>query len=226
MVPEMRSSRRACPRVLTLEGRTLLSAASPQAPAVAAHVARAVHGYPVVLNGHTTDLVTVDRQGLAHVTGSGRMAGLGPVTITGTVNTKAENSLLSSPWLLYADLIISTQKGQIDVHVTPGTIGLDPFSQPVHMQYSVHGGTGAFRHATGKGLVDLSLYQAIPTTLSALKQMGVQIDTVGVRFALHFHPGHLNQFGNFAGMWYGIIESLVKKSDGHPSSHPSKKSKD
>ena len=71
-------------------------------------------------------------------------------------------------------------------------------------------------------MVDLSLYQAIPTNLAQLKQMGVQIDTVGVRFALHFHPGHLDQFGNFAGMWYGIIDTLVKKSDGHSSHHVGK----
>lgn len=222
----MRSSRRARPQVLTLEGRSLMSGASAQAPAVAAHVARPVHGHPVVLNGRSTDLVTVNRKGIAHVTGSGRISGLGRVTITGTVNTKAENSLLSSPWLLYADLEIATPKGQINVHVTPGTIGLNPFAQPVHMQYSVEGGTGAYRHATGKGLVDLSLYQAIPTTLSQLKQMGVQIDTVGVRFALHFHPGHLDQWGNFAGMWYGIIKSLVKKSVVPSGHHAGKKVKE
>jgi hypothetical protein len=52
--------------------------------------------------------------------------------------------------------------------------------------------------------------------------MGVQIDTVGVRFALHFHPGKLDKLGNFSGMWYGIIESLVKKSDGHPTHHADK----
>jgi hypothetical protein len=196
-----------------------MSGASSQATAVAAHVARAVHGHRVVLNGRTTNLVTVDRQGIAHVTGTGRMSGLGSVTISGTVNAKAENSLLSSPWLLYADLVITSPKGQIDVHVTPGTIGLNPFSQPVHLQYSAHGGTGAFRHATGTGLVNLSLYQAIPTNLTQLKQMGVQIDTVGVRFALDFQRGHLDQWGNFAGMWYGIIESLVKKSDGPPAHH-------
>ncbi len=224
----MRSSRRASLQVLTLEGRSLMSGASPQPPAVAAHLNRAVHGHghPVVLNGRTTDLVTVDRQGIAHVTGNGRMSGIGPVTISSTVNTKAENSLLSSPWLLYADLVITSPKGQIDVHVTPGTIGLNPFSQPVHLQYSVHGGTGLYRHATGKGLVDLSLYQAIPTNLAELKQMGVQIDTVGVRFALHFHPGHLDQFGNFAGMWYGIIDSLVKKPRGHSSQRAGKKSQE
>jgi hypothetical protein len=219
----MRSSRRARPQVLTLEGRSLMSGASAQAPAVAEHAARAVHRLPVVLNGRSTDLVTVDRQGIAHITGSGRMSGLGRVTISGTVNTKAENALLETPWLLYADLEIETSKGQINVHVTPGTIGLNPFAQPVHMQYSVAGGTGVFRRATGKGLVDVSLYQAIPTNLAQLKQMGVQVDTVGVRFALHFHPGHLDQWGNFAGMWYGIVESLVKKSVEPAKHHAGKK---
>ena len=146
------------------------------------------------------------------------MAGVGAVTISGTVNTKAENALLATPGHLYADLVISTHKGQIKVHVTPGTIGINPFAQPVHMQYALAGGTGAFHRATGKGLVDVNLYQAIPSNLAALKQMGVQVDTVGVKFALHFHPGHLNQWGNFAGMWYGIVGALVKKSDA-PSRH-------
>jgi len=214
----MRSSRRTRPEVLTLEGRTLMSGASAHAPATAEHSARPAHGISIVLNGRSTDLVTVDKQGIAHITGSGRMSGLGPVSISGTVNTKAENALLATPWLLYADLVISTHKGQINVHVSPGTIGLNPFAQPVHMQYALAGGTGAFHRATGKGLVDVNLYQAIPSNLTALKQMGVQVDTVGVKFALHFHPGHLNQWGNFASTWYGIIGALVKKSDA-PSKH-------
>lgn len=220
----MRSSRRIRPEVLTLEGRTLMSGAGAHGPAAFEHKARPAHGISVVLNGRSTDLVTVDKKGIAHVTGSGRMAGLGPVTISGTVNTKAENALLATPWLLYADLVISTRRGQINVHVTPGTIGLNPFAQPVHMQYALAGGTGAFRRARGKGLVDVNLYQAIPTNLAALKQLGVQVDTVGVKFALHFHPGHLNQWGNFAGMWYGIIGALVKKSDA-PSEHHHKTAK-
>jgi hypothetical protein len=150
------------------------------------------------------------------------MSGLGQVTVSGSVNSQAETPLLASPWLLFADLVITNPKGEINVHVTPGTIGLNPFAQPIHLQYSIQGGTGAFRHATGKGLVDLSLFQAIPTTLAQLKQLGHQVDTQGVRFALHFHPGHLNQWGNFAGMWYTVIQSLTQKSDGH-ASHPAGK---
>jgi hypothetical protein len=220
----MRSSRRTRPEVLTLEGRTLMSGASAHAPATAEHSAQPAHGISIVLNGRSTDLVTVDKQGIAHITGSGHMSGLGPVSISGTVNTKAENALLATPWLLFADLVITTHKGQINVHVTPGTIGLNPFAQPVHMQYALAGGTGAFHRATGKGLVDVNLYQAIPSNLTALKQMGVQVDTVGVKFALHFYPGHLNQLGNFASTWYGIIGALVKKSDA-PSKHHHKTAK-
>ena len=217
----MRSSRRTRPELLMLEGRTMMSSARAHRPATAEHAARPAHGISIVLNGRSTDLVTVDKQGIAHITGSGHMSGLGPVSISGTVNTKAENALLATPGRLYADLVISTHKGQIKVHVTPGTIGLNPFAQPVHMQYALAGGTGAFHRATGKGLVDVNLYQAIPSNLTALKQMGVQVDTVGVKFALHFHPGHLNQWGNFAGMWYGIVGSLVKKT-GAPSKHHEK----
>lgn len=216
----MRTRRRARPEVTTLEGRWPMAGAgvAPPSHAVAAHVA---HGPSVVLNGRTTDLVVADKKGIAHVSGSGRMSGLGKVTVTGAVNTKSETPLLASPWLLYADLVVSTPKGEINVHVTPGTIGLNPLAQPFHMQYSVQGGTGSFRHARGKGLVDLTLDQAVPTTLAGLKQMGVQIDNQGIRFALHFHPGHLNQFGNFASMWYGVVQTLVKHSDGSGPSHKS-----
>jgi hypothetical protein len=222
----MRSPRRARLEVLTLEGRPLMSAASPQAPAVAAHVEHhRIPKVPVVLNGRSTNLVIADRQGIAHVTGKGRFSGLGKVTISSTVNSKSETPLLSSPWLLYANLVLTTPKGEINVHVTPGTIGLNPFAQPVHLQYSVQGGTGAFRHATGKGLVDLSLYQAIPTTLSQLKAMGDQLDTKGIPFALHFHPGHLNKFGDFSSMWYKVIQGLEHKSSGSAGHHGVKKAK-
>lgn len=222
----MRSVRRARPQVLTLEGRPLMSgAATVHAPTAARHAEHRVAGHLFVLNGRTTNLVIADRLGIAHVTGKGRLSGLGEVTVTSSVNSKAETPLLSTPWLLYADLEIVTPKGQINVHVTPGTIGLNPFAQPVHMQYSIQGGTGAFRHATGKGLVDLSLDQAIPTTLAQLKAMGNQLDTKGIPFALHFHPGHLNQWGNFSSMWYKVIQTVVHKSDGHPGHAGGKKAK-
>ena len=87
-----------------------MSGASPPAPAVDSHVARAapVPGHPVVLNGSSADLVVVDRPGLAHVAGSGRMSGLGRVTISSKVNSKAETPLLSNPAQLYADLEVVT----------------------------------------------------------------------------------------------------------------------
>ncbi len=195
-----------------------MSGASTLSAPANAHVAHAAHRVvsdPIVLNGRTTNLVIADRQGIAHVTGKGHLSGLGKVTVSSSVNTKSETPLLSSPWLLYANLVIAAPKGQINVHVTPGTIGLNPFSQPVHMQYSIRGGTGAFRHATGKGLVEVTLYQGIPTTLAQLKQMGVEVDTKGVPFALHFHPGHLNKWGDFSSMWYNIIRTVAHKSTGH-----------
>jgi hypothetical protein len=178
-----------------------------------------------VLDGKTTNLVVADKKGIAHISGSGHMSALGKITVSGAVNSKAETPLLASPWLLYANLVISTKKGEINVHVTPGSIGLNPLAQPFHLQYSVAGGTGSFRHAHGKGLVDLTLAQAVPTTLSGLKQMGVQIDNQGIRFALHFHPGHISQWGNFSSMWYGVIQTLTKHSDGHSPSHPAKKTR-
>jgi hypothetical protein len=196
-----------------------MSAAPLQSPVHhVAHVAHhRVHKRPVTLNGRTVNLVIANKNGIAQVTGSGHLSGLGRVTISSAVNSHTERSLLESPWLLYANAVITSPKGQLNVRVTPGTIGINPFSQPVHLQYSVQGGTGAFRNATGKGLVDLSLFQAIPETLPALKEMGNQLDTQGIRFALHFHPGHLNQWGNFASVWYPIIQTVAKASAGQPS---------
>ncbi len=217
----MRSSRRARPVVLTLEGRSLLSGATSAAPAAAhSHVGHAsAYGPNVVLNGHSTDLVVVNKYGIAHVTGKGHLSGLGAVTVTSTVNSKSGTPLLSDPAMLYANLQVAAARGVVNVHVTPGTIGINPFAQPFHMQYSIAGGTGAYRHAAGKGLVDLSLFQAVPTTLGALKQMGTQVDTVGVPFALHFHPGHLNRFGDFSSMWFGVIKGLEHKSGASSRSH-------
>jgi hypothetical protein len=222
----MRPSRRARPQVVTLEGRSLMSTAAPStaAPEVAAHVRHhRVPSRPVVLDGRTTNLVIADRHGIAHVTGKGRFAGLGKVTISSSVDSKSETPLLSSPWLLYANVVVSTARGEINVRVTPGTIGLNPFAQPVHLQYAIHGGTGAYRHAIGKGLVDLTLGQAIPSTLSQLKQMGNQLDTKGIPFALHFHPGHLSKWGDFSGMWYKVIQGLQHKSGWTPAHHASHK---
>jgi hypothetical protein len=183
------------------------------------------HKHHIVLNGRTLDLVIAIHNGIATVTGSGRLSGLGRVTIASTVNSQSERSLLLTPWLLYADALITSPKGQVNVRITPGTIGLNPFAQPVHLQYSIQGGTGAFHNATGKGLVDLSLFQPIPETLAQLKQMGNQLDTQGIRFTLHFHPGRLNQFGNFASMWYGVIQTVAKASVGGARHTPSKKAK-
>lgn len=216
----MRNARRARPEVVTLEGRTLMSAAPLPHRVEAAHVSHVrVKKHTVVLDGNTLNVVIANKNGIAQVTGSGRMAGLGKVTITSAVNSHTERSLLVEPWLLYANAVISTRKGQIDAKVTPGTIGINPFAQPVHLQYAINGGTGEFKHATGKGLVDLSLFQAIPQTLAELKQMGNQLDTTGIRFKLKFHPGHLNQWGNFANVWYPIIQTVARASAG-VSSHP------
>jgi hypothetical protein len=217
---KMRTARRARPEVVTLEGRTLMSAAPLHHRVEAAHVSHVrVHKHPMVLNGNTLNVVIANKNGIAQVTGSGRMSGLGKVTITSAVNSHTERSLLVQPWLLYANAVISSRRGQVDVKVTPGTIGINPFAQPVHLQYAINGGTGEFKNATGKGLVDLSLFQAIPRTLDELKQMGNQLDTTGIRFKLKFHPGHLNQWGNFASVWYPIIQTVAKASAG-VSSHP------
>ncbi len=206
----MRSDRRVRPQLLALEGRSLLSGAS--------HAVAHVHRPDVVLNGWSTDLVVVDRAGFAHVTGKGHFQDLGKVTITSTVNTKSETSILdSNPANLYANLVLISPKGQVDVRVMPGTLGMNPFAQPVHLQYFVDNGTGAYHHAKGKGLVDLTLNQSIPTTLSGLKALGTQVDTKGVPFTLHFHPGKLNKTGDMSSMWFGLVQGLEHKSSSPPA---------
>jgi hypothetical protein len=203
-----------------------MSGAPLEAPAGAPQAAHErVHGHPIVLNGRTTNLVIANHSGIATVTGSGHLTGFGRVTISSTVISQSERSLLVTPWLLYANAVITSPEGHVDVRIIPGTIGLNPFAQPVHLEYSVQGGTGAFRNATGKGLVDLSLFQPIPETLDQLKQMGNQLDTQGIRFTLHFHPGRLNQFGNFASMWYKVIQTVAQASAGHPSHTGGEKAK-
>ena len=192
------------------------------APAVALGTAHRTHRHAIALIGMTTNLVTTDHASIAHITGHGHLAKLGSVTITSVIDSKGERPLLSTPWLLHADLVIASPKGQVNVRISPGTIGLNPFAQPVHLQYAIQGGTGAFRNAAGKGLVDLRLFQAIPTSASGLKALGNQLKTSGIRFTLTFHPGHLNKFGDFSSTWYKIIQTAAK-SRGHGHKHAPKR---
>ncbi len=92
------------------------------------------------------------------------------------------------------------------------------------MQYTRRRYRARSTAATAKVSSTSTLYQAIPTNLAAFAVPKVQVDTVGVKFALHFHPGHLNH-GNFAGMWYGIIGALVK-SDAPPKQSTSQDGQD
>ncbi len=73
----MRTARRARPEVVTLEGRTLMSAAPLHHRVEAAHVSHVrVHKHPMVLNGNTLNVVIANKNGIAQVTGSsGRMSG-------------------------------------------------------------------------------------------------------------------------------------------------------
>lgn len=191
-------------------------AGSPiHAPAVAAQVPPRGHTNLITLRGRTTALVIADQQGIAHVTGSGRLSELGPVTLTSTVDSHSERPLLSTPSLLHADVVITNPKGQVNVRITLGTLGMNPFAQPVHLQYFVQGGTGAYRNAAGKGMVDLTLFQPIPTTLDKLKQMGDQLKTQGIRFSLDFHPGHPDKWGDFSGFWFNVIKTAVQTHDKH-----------
>ena len=160
-----------------------------------------------------------DHKGIVQITGSGHLSGLGPITLASTIDSHSERPLLSTPWLLHADVVITSPKGQVNVRISPGPIGVNPFAQPVRLQYSVQGGTGAFRNATGTGMVDLTLFQPIPTTLGQLKEMGNQLETQGIRFTLYFHPGHPGKWGDFSGLWYKVIQTAVQTYGKHHS-HP------
>ncbi len=185
-------------------------AATTTAPTTATPAAHRVHKHAVILLGMTRNVVTADKQSVVHITGNGHLSKLGPITLSSAISSQSEKPLLSTPWLLHADLAVTTPKGQINVRISPGTIGLNPFAQPVHLQYSILGGTGSYQNAGGTGLVDLRLYQSIPTSASQLKAMGTELKTTGVPFSLTFHPGHLNKFGDFSGFWYKVIQTVVK----------------
>jgi hypothetical protein len=182
-------------------------AAHAATPTRAAH---RVHKHEIVLLGTTTNVVTADKKSLVHISGDGHIKQLGSVTLTSAISSQSEKPLLATPWLLHADVDLGTPKGEVDVRISPGTIGLDPFSQPVHLQYTILGGTGAYENAAGKGLVDLRLFQGIPKTESQLKQAGNELKSTGIHFSLTFHPGHLNHFGDVSGFWYKIIQTAVK----------------
>jgi hypothetical protein len=182
-------------------------AAAAATPRKAAH---RVHRREIVLLGMTTNVVTADKKSIVHISGNGHMKKLGSVTLTSAISSKSEKPLLSTPWRLHADVELAMPKGEIDVRISPGTIGLDPFAQPVHLQYTILGGTGAYENAAGKGLVDLRLFQGIPKTASQLKQAGNVLKSTGIHFSLTFHPGHLNHWGDFSGVWYKIIQTAAK----------------
>ena len=168
----------------------------------------------VALIGMTKAVVTADRKGIAHITGDGRLAKLGKVTVSSAIDSKLQKPLLATPWLLHADLTLNTPQGQLNVRILPGTLGIDPFAQPIHLKYVASGGTGAYKNAYGEGLVDLRLTQSIPRDAAGLKAMGDQLKTTGIRFSLSFREGHLNKFGDLSSVWYKVIQTAVK-NDGH-----------
>ena len=169
-----------------------------------------IHKHPIALLGMTSDVVTADKKSVVHITGKGHLAKLGKVTLKSDISSQSERPLLVTPWLLHADVAISGPKGQVNVRISPGTLGANPFAQPVHLRYAILGGTGAYQNAAGTGVVDLRLSQAIPTNSEQIKQMGTELKTTGIGFSLKFHPGHLSKFGDLSGLWYKVIQTAEK----------------
>jgi hypothetical protein len=214
----VRESRRARPEVVTLEGRTLLSRVAAHA-AVPAQVSKPRPHHQVELYGTTANTVVLLPSKVVQITGSGKFGGMGPVTLTSSTDARSEKSLLQTPWLLHADAVLTNAQGTVSVRVTPGTLGLDPYAQPVHLQYTITGGTGAYAGAVGTGLVDLRLAPGMPS-LNQYTELYSLLKKQGVKLTLDFHPGKLNKFGDFSSLWYGLIETAV-----HASPHDSSSSK-
>jgi hypothetical protein len=196
---------------MTLEGRQLLSGAAAAPQVVAAHVAKRVVHHPIVLLGATSNTVVLKKKNLVEITGKGKFSKLGQATVSSTTDVRTEKALLASPWLIHIDLVLSTAKGDVSVRLTPGPIGADPFAMPVHLKYTIQGGTGSYENAVGTGLVDLKLLPGQPS-LKEYDQLFALLKSKGVRFSLEFHPGKASKFGDFSDFWYNAIQIAVRAS--------------
>src|SRR5206468_1996120 len=121
---------------------TTTTTAAPTSDSTSADTAamgggRREHRHPIALVGETSQLVIANSKGIAHVTGEGKLAKIGHVTVATTIDSNAQKPLLSTPWLLHADLTFTAARGEIRVRISPGTLGANPLSQPFHLQYTV-----------------------------------------------------------------------------------------
>jgi hypothetical protein len=160
-------------QVEELEPRTLL-ATGPLlfASAAAASVAPA-HRHPApalagAIHGKITARPVTSGAGAAFaLTGSGMVGGLGKVTLSGSVH--AAGALL--PGGMGGRLVLANGRGALTLRVEgtpPGGVA----SLPDQFEFSVVRGTGAYRHLTGAGTIDLRLGSAAQFALTI--QPGVE----------------------------------------------------
>ncbi|MDB5349925.1 MAG: hypothetical protein JWN86_1172 [Planctomycetota bacterium] len=135
------------PALTTLEGRTLLSTLThpghPGAVVVIAAAPSAIHGS---LNGSFSDLSGSS----VSVKGSGKINGIGPVVLSGTLAHGPAFSIAGGT------LLLSSQNGTISLAVQGTIPNLYRKGAKVTYQYAITSGTGAFAGATGSGLIKIT----------------------------------------------------------------------
>ena len=164
-----------------------------------------------MLDGGTTDTVVLVHSNVVQITGTGRFRQLGRVGLTSTMDVRSEKPLLRTPWLLHVDVVLSNPEGTVSVRLTPGVIHADPFAMPVHLKYTIQGGTGAYRNVAGTGLADLTLLPGQPS-LRQYDQLLGRLKRQGVQFTLYFHQGHPSKWNDFTQFWFNVIQTAVHAS--------------
>jgi hypothetical protein len=163
------STRRSAFRVESLEGKTLLSGLTISTGAGVPHAAivnslQANAATPILFAGTVHGFYTSDAHipdtGVGYtIVGAGRLAGLGRVLATGSLHSLG----FIQTGHASGTLMLGTARGSLSLTLTgatqPGFAAL-----PTHFDYTISGGTGRFRGASGRGAVDVTLQPATSPT--------------------------------------------------------------
>ena len=90
------------------------------------------------------------------------------------------------------DVDINTSRGQLRLFVkNPSDTGLplDSLATPTTLAYTVQGGTGSYRGATGSGTVDVSLTPTAESVEGIVNNGVLEPTDIAGTFTLTFHPG-------------------------------------
>jgi hypothetical protein len=164
----MSTSRKARPQVQSLEGRMVLShmAVAPQSLVAAIESAQSrplrLHG--TILGTSTSEFSNPDIGATFVLSAKGALAPFGRVTATGS----AQGTGFIQTGRSDGSLTLSNSKGSVTLFLSgpkqPGFTGL-----PSSYQFVISGGTGAFRGATGMGIVRVKL-GAHPTSTGGVER--------------------------------------------------------